>query len=161
MDKSELLNGLHEEYQNWLALLDQIGPERMGQPGVAGSWSIKDIVAHLTGWRRRTVARLQAVQRGESVPPPAWPAHFQTDEEINDWIYQSRRDHSVREILDESDDVFQQLVAAIESLPEDVIADVNSFPWLEGQPMRAALFFSHFHEEHEPDIRAWLERMEK
>ena len=61
MKKSELLNELHEEYQKWKALLDQIGPARMDLPGVTGHWSIKDIVAHLTGWRRRTVARLSLI----------------------------------------------------------------------------------------------------
>jgi hypothetical protein len=34
MKKSELLNGLQEEYQQWEAFLDQIGPARMDQPGV-------------------------------------------------------------------------------------------------------------------------------
>lgn len=161
MNKAELLSGLQEGYQNWRALLDQIGPARMDQPGVAGHWSIKDIVAHLTGWRRRTVARLQAVQRGEPEPPPPWPADLQTDDEINEWIYQSRRDHSVREVLDESHQIFQQLLAAIEGIPEEVLADVHRFPWLEGQPFTAAAFFAHFHEEHEPDMRAWLARAEK
>src|SRR5688572_20087050 len=70
MKKAELLNGLREEYRQWEVLLDEIGPARMDQPGVAGDWSIKDIVAHLTGWRRRTVARLQATQRSEPEPPP-------------------------------------------------------------------------------------------
>ena len=32
----------------------------MTQPEVAGGWSIKDIVAHITGWRRRTVNRFRA-----------------------------------------------------------------------------------------------------
>lgn len=161
MNKSELLNGLNEEYRNWQALLDEIGIEHMDQPGVAGSWSIKDIVAHLTGWRRRTVARFQAVQRGEPEPPPPWPAHLQTDDEINAWIYQSRQGHSVREVLDESHQVFQELIAAIEGIPEDVLADVGRFPWLEGQPLSAAAFFAHFHDEHEPDMRAWLSRFGK
>lgn len=158
MDKSELLNGLQEEYRTWQTLLDEIGIARMDQPGVTGHWSIKDIVAHLTGWRRRTVARLQALQRGQPEPPPPWPAHLQTDDEINAWIYQSRQGHSVREVLDESDQVFHQLLAAIEGLPEDVLADVHRLPWLEGQPFSAAQFFAHFHEEHEPDMRAWLAR---
>jgi hypothetical protein len=161
MNKAELLSGLQEEYQNWQAMLDQIGPARMDQPGVAGHWSIKDIVAHLTGWRRRTVARLQAVQRDQPEPPPPWPADLQTDDEINEWIYQSRRDHSVHKVLDESHQIFQQLFAAIEGIPEEVLADVHRFPWLEGQPLTAAALFAHFHEEHEPDMRAWLARMEK
>ncbi len=161
MNRSELLNGLKEEYRSWQALLDEIGIEHMAQPGVAGSWSIKDIVAHLTGWRRRTVARFRAVQRGEPEPPPPWPAHLQTDDEINAWIYQARQGYSVREVLDESHQVFQELVAAIEGIPEDVLADVRRFPWLEGQPMSAAAFFAHFHDEHEPDMRAWLRRLER
>ena len=36
MKKSELLNGLQEEYQQWEAFLDQIDPARMDQPGVSG-----------------------------------------------------------------------------------------------------------------------------
>jgi len=88
-------------------------------------------------------------------------AHLQTDDEINAWIYQPHQGHSVREVLDESDQVFQQLLAAIEGLPEEVLADVHRLPWLEGQPFSAAEFFAHFHEEHEPDMRAWLARAEK
>ena len=162
MKKSELLNGLREEYQQWEALLDQIGPGRMDQPDVAGPWSIKDIVAHLTGWRRRTVARLQAAGRKEPEPPPPWPAHLQTDDEINAWIYESNHGRSVREVLDESHQVFQQLLAAIEGLPDEVLMDPqHHLPWLEGNPFSAAGIFAHFHDEHEPDMRAWLARSEK
>ena len=106
MKKSELLNWLQEEYQQWEAFLDQIDPAHMDQPGVSGHWSIRDIVAHLTGWRRRTVARLQAAQRSEPEPPPPWPAHLQTDDEINAWIYESGHGCSVRQVLDESHQVF-------------------------------------------------------
>jgi hypothetical protein len=162
MNKSEFLNGLREEYQQWEALLNQIGEARMDQSGVAADWSIKDIVAHLTGWRRRTVARLQAAQRGEAEPPPYWPAHLQTDDEINAWIYESNRGRSVREVLGDSDHVFQQLLAAIEGLPDEVLSDpARHLPWLEAQSIKPSDFFGHFHEEHEPDMRAWLARGEK
>ena len=90
MKKSELLNWLREEYQQWEALLDQIGPTRMDQPDVAGHWSIKDIVAHPTGWQPRLIARLQAAQRSEPEPPPPWPAYLQTEDEINAWNYESK-----------------------------------------------------------------------
>ncbi len=49
MKKSELLNWLQTEYRQWQVFLDQIGTTRMDQPGVNGHWSMKDIVAHLTG----------------------------------------------------------------------------------------------------------------
>ena len=162
MNKTDLSTGLQEEYRSWQELLDQIGPERMDQPGVAGPWSIKDIVAHLTGWRKRTVTRLQAAQRGEPEPPPPWPAHLQTDDEINAWLYDTNQGKSVREVLDESHQVFQQLLAAVEGLPDKVFLDVQHYlPWLGESPFTSATFFAHFHDEHEPDMRAWLAAVNK
>jgi hypothetical protein len=168
MKKSELLNWLQEEYQQWEALLDEIGPERMEQPGVNGDWTMKDIIAHLTGWQPRVNAHLQAAERGESEPPPTWPGHLQSDDEINAWIYESNRGRSLREVLDESRQVFQQLLDVVEGLPEDVRieqvhqgARVYHLVWLNGQRFQPGEFFDHFHDDHEPDIRAWLGRVEK
>ncbi len=163
MQKSELLNWLQEEYQQWETLLKQIGPARMDQPGVNGDWSFKDMVAHLYyGWQPRLIARIQAAQRGEPEPPPPWPAHLQTDDEINAWIYESNRERSVREVLDESHQVFQQLLTVIEGLPDDVqIESEWHLVWLNGQRFPVGEFFDHFHDDHEPDVRAWLARVEK
>jgi len=148
--------------------LDQIGEARMDQGGVNGHWSIKDIVAHLTGWNRHLIARLQAAQRGEGEPPPPWPVHLQTEDEINAWIYESDRGCSVREVLSESHQVFQQLLAVIEGVPDEVRIDpvhqggrVYLLVWLDGQRFPAGEFFDHFHDDHEPDVRAWLARVEK
>lgn len=162
MKKSELLDWLQEEYQKWEALLDQIGPARMDQPGVNGDWSMKDILAHLTGWNRWLVARLGAAGRREPEPPPPWPAHLQTDDEINAWIYESNRGRSVREILDETHQVHQQLLVIIEDLPNEVRIEPEwHLVWLGDQRFPAGEFFDHFHDDHEPDIRAWLAREEK
>ncbi len=169
MNKSELLNWLREEYQQWEALLDQIRPEHMEQPGVNGDWSMKDIVAHLTGWNRWLLARLQAAGRGEPEPPPPWPAHLQTDDEINAWIYEFYRGRSLRDVLDETQQVFQQLLAVIETLPDDVqieairaSADREFYlVWLGDERFPAGEFFDHFRDDHEPDVRAWLARVGK
>lgn len=160
MDQSELIAGLQEEYRGWRELLDQIGPENMDDTGVTGHWSIKDIVAHLTGWRRRTVARLEAAQRGDPEPPPPWPVQLQTDDEINAWIYNANHGKSVRQVLMDSHRVFEQLLTAIEGLPDQAFLDVPRYlPWWEGSSLDSAAFFAHFHEEHEPDMRAWLARI--
>ena len=162
MNKFELLQWLQEEYQQWQAFLDQIGPARMDQPGVTGDWSIKDIVAHLVGWQPRLIARLQAAQRGEPEPPPPWPAHLQTDDEVNAWLYEAYHGRSVREVLDESQQVFQQLVAAIEALPDEILIEpAYHIVRLGGQRFSTSEFFDHFHDDHEPEMRAWLARVEK
>ena len=106
------LSDLQDEQSRWEDLLRQIGEDHMTQPDVAGGWSIKDIIAHLTGWRRRTVARFQAASRHESAPPPPWPSNLQTDDEINAWIYAANRDLPLADVLRDSRDVFDQLVEA-------------------------------------------------
>jgi|RhiMetdeSRZDD1v2_1073273.scaffolds.fasta_scaffold139694_2 hypothetical protein len=165
MNKSELLNLLQEKYQKWEAFLDQIGLARMDQPGVNGDWSMKDIVAHLTGWNRWLVARLQAAGHGAPEPPPPWPAHLQTEDEINAWIYESNRGRSVREVLDVTHQVFRQLLAVIEDLPDEVhierIEPAYYLVWVDEKRFPVGEFFDHFYEDHEPDVRAWLARIEK
>lgn len=161
MNKTELLNWLQEEQQQWEALLDEIGPARMELPGVNGQWSMKDMVAHLTGWQPKLIADMQAAQRGEPEPPPPWPTHLQTEDEVNAWIYERNRERSVSEVLDESRRVFQQLLAVIESLPNDVRIEPEwHLVWLNGKRFSASEFFDHFRDDHEPDVRTWLARME-
>ena len=68
----------------------------------------------------------------------------------------------MREVLGDSDHVFQQLLAAIEGLPDEVLSDpARHLPWLEAESIKPSDFFVHFHEEHEQDMRAWLARVEK
>jgi hypothetical protein len=157
--KAQLLKDLKDEETQWEALLGDIGEEHMTQPGVAGEWSIKDIVGHLTGWRRRSVGRFQAALRHEPAPPPPWPPHLQTDDEINAWIYASNRDRALSEVLLESRTIFQQLVDTLNAFPEADLLDPQRFGWLEGEPWNGAAFFAHFHEEHEPDMRTWLDQI--
>ena len=162
MNKSELLNWLQDERQQWQAFLDEIAPDRMEQPGVAAHWSVKDIVAHLNGWQPRLIARLQAAQRGEPEPPAPWPAHLQTDDEINAWIYDNNRERPLNDILAETNQQFKQLLTVIENLPDDVRIEPEwRLVWLGDKRFAAGEFFDHFHDEHEPDMRAWLAQVEK
>jgi len=168
MNKSEILNWLQEEYQQWEALLERVDLPRMNQTGVNSQWSFKDLVAHLTGWNRRLVANLQAIQRNEPEPPPPWPVHLQTDDEINAWIYETNRERSVHQILDESDQVFQRLLTLIKELPEDIKIEtvyqgerVYYLLRPDDQRIEPGEFFDHFHDDHEQDVLAWLARIEK
>jgi hypothetical protein len=162
LSKTQLLTELHNEQTAWEALLDEIGEAHMTQPEVAGGWSIKDIVAHLTGWRRRTVLRLRAALDPMVDMTPPWPAELNGDDdvdEINDWIYKTNRDRPLADVLNDSREVFQQLVAAIDALSDEQLNDPQRFPWLEGERLTGSFLFGHFHEEHEPDMHTWLEKV--
>lgn len=165
MKKSDVLSWLQAENQKWEAFLNEIGPARMDQPGVVGDWSMKNIVAHLTGWNSRLVASLQAALRGEPAPPPPWPADLKDDDSVNGWIYEANRGRSVREVLDETQQVYRQLLAVVESLPDDArfewVEPAYYLVWVNDKRFLAGEFFNHFHDDHEADIRAWLAREEQ
>jgi hypothetical protein len=164
LSKKQLLAEMQSEQAAWLALLDEIGEENMTQPEVAGGWSIKDIVAHLTGWRRRTVLRFRAALDPTVDMTPDYPAELDEDDEvdeINAWIYKANRDRPLADVLNDSREVFQQLVAEVSALSDEQLNDPQRFPWLEGERLTGAFIFGHFHEEHEPDMRAWLDKVKK
>ena len=168
MNKYELLGWLHEEHRQWEALLERIGPARMEQTGVNGDWSFKDLIAHLIPDGLRSTANLKAGLYGDPEPPPPWPVHLQTDDEINAWIYETNHERPVREILDESQEMFQQLFAVVEELPDDVeVVTLQKgerryyFVELGDQRLQTGEIFEHYHEDHEKDLEAWLMRIEK
>ena len=164
ISKKQLLAEMQSEQAAWLALLDEIGEENMTQPEVAGGWSIKDIVAHITGWRRRTVLRFRAALDPTVDMTPDYPAELDEDDEvdqINAWIYKANRDRPLADVLNDSREVFQQLVAEVSTLSDEQLNDPQRFPWLEGERLTGAFIFGHFHEEHEPDMRAWLSRVKQ
>ena len=164
ISKKQLLAEMQSEQAAWLALLDEIGEENMTQPEVAGGWSIKDIVAHITGWRRRTVLRFRAALDPTVDMTPDNPAELDEDDEvdqINAWIYKANRDRPLADVLNDSREVFQQLVAEVSALSDEQLNDPQRFPWLEGERLTGAFIFGHFHEEHEPDMRAWLARVKQ
>jgi hypothetical protein len=163
MNKAELLKWLVEEQQKWELLLAAIGEMRMDLSGVNGDWSMRDIIAHLTGWQRWLVSRLQAAGDGRPEPPPPWPADLTSEDDINAWIYESNRTRTVRQVLDELLDLHQQLLTTIQGLPEDCRIETIEAKfhviWVSDQRFAVGEFFHHFYDDHAADVRAWLGRV--
>ena len=162
MDKYELLRRLQVAAEQFEALLEEIDPMQMDQPGVNGDWSMKDLIAHHTGWNHRLVDCMRAAQRGQPFPPTPWPVELESEDDINAWIYASNREYSVRDVLEDMRQTHGELVAVIQALPDDVRIEVAepSFHllWVGDQRFLADEFFHHFHDEHEADVRAWMAR---
>ncbi len=156
--RAELVALIERERALWRDLVDEVGEERMNEPGPMGDWTFKDMAAHLLGWRERTLMRLEAANEGQEEPPPAWPAALDDDDSINAWIQERSSEQSVREVLDATDMSYERLVNAIAARPEDLITRPDAFPWLDGESLAETNLFSHLHDEHMPSVRAWLAR---
>jgi len=160
MNKAELIKWLTEEEQKWALLLVAIGETRLAQPGVNGAWSMRDIIAHLAGWQQWLVIRLHAAATGQPEPTPPWPVDLKAEDAINEWIYTTNCNRSVREVLDEAHALHEQLLAIIQALPGDAQIEVieAKFPviWVGGQRFAVGEFFHHFYDDHAADVHAWL-----
>lgn len=162
--KSHMLDSIRAHRARWEALLAEVGEERMLEPGVMGSWTFKDVAAHLTAWRERvTIDRLEAAQRDEPVRPPPWPLELNEDDDadvqvINQWIYLHNRDRSLSEVLADACESWRRMEVAVEGLSEQVLTGPNRFSWMNGEPIGEVVPGSSGHfEEHEEMIRAWLD----
>jgi hypothetical protein len=159
--KPALLEQIERERTFWEGLVAEVGEERMLEPGATGDWTFKDVVAHLNGWRSKTLARLDAARHGQTPPLPPWPANLSEDDdtdEINAWIQQASRDKPLQEVLGEYQRSFQHMHDAVTALSERDLFESSRYTWLDGYSLATVISdsFGHLHEEHEPVLRAWL-----
>jgi hypothetical protein len=160
-DKATLLIVLRRQKTYWEGLLALVSEEDMLVPGVVDDWAFKDLVAHLTGWRKRTLARFLGAQQGGKLPAPEWPAELGDEvSKINPWIYRSQHDRPLADVLMESMQVWQQLLDAVEALPEADLMTPGRYDYMGGYPLGPANLrwsYGHLH-EHAAQINDWLAR---
>jgi hypothetical protein len=155
--RAEHTAAIKADQQFWRDLASEVGPARYDEPGAMGEWTFGDVAGHLVGWRNRTIARLEAAARGEPDPIPFEP---DTDEEVDAENVAIREAHAGRpamELVDAYTDSYDRLIRALDALPESALRDAAAFPWTEGAALIDITFTGHLHEEHVPDVRAWLD----
>jgi hypothetical protein len=127
-----------------------------------GAWSLKDVIAHLTSWRLTTAARLEAgLHGGEPIMP--WPAPLDEErdlDEINRWFDHANRVKAPADVARESRDSFERVERALTAMPAHDLFAVGHFAWMPDHALGPAVIAGtlEHHQEHEPDIRAWLDR---
>ena len=162
VDTSSVIDAIDAERAHWESLLAEVGEERMEEIGITDDWSFKDVAAHLTAWRSRSLDRLEAASRGE--PDPATPVDPDSDAEdrMNAGFYAANRDRPLQDVLRESKETFDRLRGVVSVLSVEDLNDPRRFEWMDGEALGPAIvngsYFGHLHEEHEADIRAFIAR---
>lgn len=128
-------------WQGFIDALDGIPDERMAEPGVAGDWSVKDLLGHVAFWESRSVAHLDREARGEP-HPDGNGADF---EQINAEQHRLRAGQTLADARDELQRTHAELVALLERVPSVDADDISGNTW------------EHY-DEHAENIRAWRKR---
>ena len=117
--KAQILKRLETERRRLEQNISGLSREEMLQPGVVGSWSVKDVLAHLADWQARMPAWLSAAQCGEEVETPAPGLTWKQLDILNQRIYEAHRDQSLEEILEYFHRTHDRFMKMVEVLPEE------------------------------------------
>lgn len=150
---AQLVDLVREGRSQWDALLAQVTEEQMVQPGVAGDWTIKDIIAHIS-WHEREI--IGVLGSHALVGSELWTLPM---DERNAQIFIENEHRSLDDVRAESSEIFPGLCEGLGTLEEEDLTDPGRFPGMpsEWQPwsLIANNTYEHY-EQHIPDVRAWL-----
>lgn len=165
-DKQQILTTLRDEFDHWEAFLSRLREEQITAPCAPEKLynrSVKDVLAHLMAWQKRTLARLQAAQEHREPDFSLWPSGLDPEAEedldaVNTWIYGNTRDRAWEDVHREWREGFLRLLAIGETLPESDLLERNRYSWLPGYSLADVLLAScEHHQEHREPLLTWLQ----
>lgn len=146
MDTAQILQRLN---RGWLALLESIQglPEAAAtQPGVVGTWSVKDLLGHVTTWEEEAIRAVSQVARG--APTPRYRSYGGIDA-FNAREAARKTALSLLEIQRQLDDTHRRLL--------DIVSDTPKELWATDTLIRRRLrwdTYAHYR-EHARQIQEW------
>jgi len=103
-------------------VLGGMTPEQMQRPGVAGDWTVRDVLAHLLWYERE---ELELITEYGVAASPLWEVPY---ERRNQLIREELRDLPLEAVLGQLRGVFAQFVAAVDALSDEDLVTPGRFP---------------------------------
>jgi hypothetical protein len=120
------------------------------EPGVAGDWTVKDILAHVTWWEEEALRHLPLIITGGR--PPRYSVAYGGIDAFNALMAEEKRGLSLSEVQAQLDQTHQRLIDYIQSVPEDQFTRETRFR----RRLRLDTY-SHY-PTHTKAIREWREQ---
>ena len=153
MNHKTFMTKLRHGRAAWEATIAKIPQTRLTEPALAGGWSVKDVIAHVTWFEEEMVAVIEA---RALVGSELWllPA-----DERNRAIYEEQRERPLADILAGSERAGRQLLQQADALTEEELINPARFKdmppdWVPWQII-AGNSFNHY-PDHIADMEAWL-----
>lgn len=121
VDLVSILEATRDAERDLFAMLP---PGQREVPGAIGTWSAKDVRAHLVAWRSIEARRLEAA-RTESGPDPADPVPSDPIDEANASLQTRYAEWTWDAVARESESSVDALIAAIRGSSTDVLCECD------------------------------------
>jgi hypothetical protein len=143
--KQELLQQAEQEYDGLKAAIKGLDEAQMGEVWL-GSWGVREIVAHITGWHREMLPALERLGRGEASYPDGAYDDFDS---WNAGFVEARKGRAATDILRELDASHRELLSAVSRLSDEHFAEGKTAAGLVD-----GIAGGHYR-EHAAQIREW------
>ncbi len=152
-DKQATLKTLDDEYRNLRTLIDDLTPDQLARVWF-GTWSAKDIVAHVAGWEREMTGALERMARGERPAPEG--VDYSDSDAWNAKFAGAARAIDARTVLASWQQTHMNYVKAAQALPDDRFGESDGKPKTASRLIETS-GFGHYR-EHAAQVRDWRRR---
>lgn len=111
-----MLSRLENAWNALLASYAGLCGVEMTEIGVTESWSVKDIISHVTAWENEALKHLPDILAGKR--PPRYSVIYGGIDAFNKLVVNQSRNLSLAEALQRRDETHQQLIEYIQTAPE-------------------------------------------
>jgi len=162
MRKPHFLAHLQDERQEWELLINYVASSRMGIGCVAGTWAVRDIIAHIVAQEQYLADRLAEIARGEPFSVcqtqdeldtfledfgyPDFESPLLKQEIANDWVVNKYKSVSNRDLVAQEIHAFDAVWEFLQVLTEYQLSEHNLYE-------RIAHYTYKHYNEHAADIR--------
>jgi hypothetical protein len=164
--KAVFIARLMLERDKFELLLNRVGyARRMTLKGVAGKWSIKDVLAHVWAYEQYHADRMHEILHDQPYVPcrtqtaleafldefgyPDFGSPLLDEEAPLEWVVEKYRNVSLDDLVAQEIQAFASIVAALESMPEHLIHRHNLYN-------RSIQHTYERYREHMYGIKRWL-----
>ena len=148
--QDEILQAYEQSRAIMMAQLDEIDRNRKVYP----LWTIREIIAHLSGCDDSAIGFLNALLKGELPPTPA----MRGTTVYNDETVSTREGLNYDQILREYMSTRSNLLSLIRKTPDEILTKKSILPWgEEGSFVDLANIFTPHEIEHAEDVKKLIE----
>lgn len=153
LPREEVLRRLSLEHQRLMNTFARLTPEQWVAPRTVGTWTAKEVLAHLIYWNEYVIGEVQAAVKGA---PYTYPEG--TTDEMNARAVVHYVDKSADVVRSAFERTYGELLACIENLPDSAFEAGSAIEQALDETIHGALANNTYEHWpiHEAQIREWL-----
>jgi hypothetical protein len=150
MNRQQLLTRLDDAWADLKESYAALPDAQLLEPVVIGTWSVKDILAHVTTWEQETLKVLPLIIQGGTLP--RYSTQYGGIDAFNALMTEQKRDLSLSDVLTQLAETHQRLLDYIQTVPEEQFRMETRFR----RRLREDTY--RHYREHAAMIREWREQ---